>query len=189
MRAFVIFLFFLFVIGGCQSDAKTAKKVNLYNTAKDLVGTADLSENPDGVKIKLKVEGLTPGFHGIHVHEFGKCEGPDFQSAGNHLNPEGKEHGLMHPDGAHLGDLPNVEADPSGLVEAEIVLSDATLLEGKKSIVEGDGTALIITEEQDDGVSQPSGEAGSRLICGVISDEKEPNESPTDPTETNEDEE
>src|SRR5699024_2852081 len=98
------------------------------------------TEHPDGVNVKIKIEGLAPGFHGVHIHEYAKCEGPDFKSAGNHLNPEGKEHGLMHPDGAHLGDLPNVEADSSGLVEAELMLANATLLEGKKSILRGEGT-------------------------------------------------
>ncbi|AXI09846.1 superoxide dismutase [Oceanobacillus zhaokaii] len=160
----------------------------MFNASADMVGTATLNEQPDGIKIKLKLEGLEPGFHGIHVHEFPKCDGPDFSSAGNHLNPEGKEHGLMHPDGPHLGDLPNVEADGAGAVDIELMLAGATMKEGNKSILSGEGTSLIVTEGQDDGVSQPSGDSGTRIICGEITagSKTDTEGSPSDPTENNE---
>lgn len=166
----------------------------MYNGDGDMVGTATLNEMPDGVQIKLKIEGLTPGLHGIHVHEFAKCEGPDFKSAGNHLNPEGKEHGLMHPEGAHLGDLPNIEADGSGNVDTELMIAGATLMDGKNSILRGEGTSLVIHDSQDDGVSQPAGNSGERMICGeILSDpdtgtETEDEDTPSDPTENNEEE-
>ena len=183
----IIFIIILF-LAGCQMDAETNRNVDIYNSDGDLIGTAGLSEQPDGVQIKLKLEGLAPGFHGIHVHEYPNCQGPDFKSAGNHFNPEGKEHGLMHPEGPHLGDLPNIEADSDGLVEAELMLAGATLLESKNSLLRGEGTSLIIDEAQDDGVSQPSGNSGVRIACGEI--KTDPNadstESPTDPTEFNE---
>lgn len=181
---------FLF-LSSCKGNPETTKEIDMYNASGDMVGTATFTEQQNGVQIKIKVEGLSPGFHGIHVHEFPKCEGPDFKSAGNHFNPEGKEHGLMHPEGAHLGDLPNVEADSSGLVDVEIMLSDATLLEGKKSILRGEGTSLIITEDQDDGISQPGGNSGTRIICGELksNEKKDRNESPTDPTETDKEKE
>ncbi|RDW20965.1 superoxide dismutase [Oceanobacillus chungangensis] len=158
----------------------------MFNASGDMVGTAKLNEQPDGVKIKVKIKGLEPGFHGIHVHEFPKCKGPDFSNAGNHLNPEGKEHGLMRTDGAHLGDLPNVEADGSGAVDAELMLAGATMKEGNKSILRGEGTSLIVTEKQDDGVSQPSGNSGARIICGKITaaSKTDKAESPSNPTET-----
>lgn len=174
-------------LSACLETGDTTKKVDMYNTSGDLVGTATFSEQAEGVNIKLKVEGLTPGFHGIHIHEYPKCDGPDFKSSGNHFDPEGKEHGLMHPSGAHVGDLPNVEADSSGLVEVELIAQGATLLEGKKSILQNGGTSLIIDQDQDDGVSQPSGNTGVRQICGVLNkEEPENDESPTDPTEFNE---
>lgn len=188
MRMIAIFILLIFMTA-CQEDVKTAKEIQMYNVSGDMIGIAHLTEQSDGVQIKLKLEGLTPGFHGIHVHEYGKCEAPDFKSAGNHLNPEGKEHGLMHPEGAHLGDLPNIEVDDKGEVEAELMLTDATMLPGKNSIVEGDGTSLIITANQDDGVSQPGGDSGERIVCGIITDKKEPVERPTDPTESNDKEE
>ncbi|SHG87319.1 superoxide dismutase family protein [Ornithinibacillus halophilus] len=187
---YVLFCLLLFLVA-CQSSEITSKTVDMYNGDGDLVGTAALNEQPDGVQIKLKLEGLEPGFHGVHVHEIPKCEGPDFKSAGNHFDPEGKEHGLMHPDGAHLGDLPNVEADGGGLVDADLMLAGATLKDGKKSILSKDGTSLVVTEGQDDGVSQPGGDSGARLICGEISsgEQNESKETPTDPTQLNEEQE
>lgn len=188
---FLPFLLVLILLLSACKENETSKEVNMYNSDGDMLGTAMLTEKPDGVQIKLKLEGLTPGFHGIHVHEYPKCEGPDFTSAGNHLNPEGKDHGLMHPKGAHLGDLPNIEADANGLVDEELMLADATLLEGKKSILQNGGTSLIITSDQDDGVTQPGGDAGTRIICGKITKKAEENkgEEPTDPTQFNEEQE
>ncbi|MFD1039485.1 superoxide dismutase family protein [Virgibacillus byunsanensis] len=188
MRLFILILLIFLV--SCQSDEETAKTIDMYNTSGDMIGTAAFTERPEGVQVELKLEGLAPGFHGIHLHELPACEGPDFKSAGNHFNPEGKEHGLMHPDGAHLGDLPNIEADGGGLVEAEIMLAGATMLDGKNSILEGEGTSLVIHEEQDDGVSQPSGNSGARIACGEVStEERESTSSPSDPTQFNEDQE
>jgi superoxide dismutase, Cu-Zn family len=188
MRFILLFLLSTSLLTACQSKVETSKTIEMYNTSGDMVGTAQLLESPDGVQVKLKLEGLTPGFHGLAVHEYAKCEAPDFKSAGNHLDPEGKEHGLMHPKGPHLGDLPNIEADAGGLVDEELLLPAATLKEGKMSLLRGEGTSLIVMESQDDGVSQPSGNAGARLICGEIKSgkEQEATESPTDPTEFNE---
>ncbi|MGP4108956.1 superoxide dismutase family protein [Virgibacillus sp. L01] len=183
----VFFVIILLVLVSCQSNEETTRSVDMYNESGDMIGTAELSDRPEGVQVKLKLEGLEPGYHGIHVHEFPKCEGPEFISAGNHLNPDGNEHGLMHPEGAHLGDLPNVEVDSGGLAKAELMLAGATLMEGKKSILKGEGTSLIIHAGQDDGISQPGGNSGARIACGKIL--KEPNEtkeSPTDPTKFNE---
>lgn len=187
MRYLILSL--LIILSACTNSSKTTISVDMYNSSGDMVGTAKLSEHKDGVQIKLTLEGLEPGFHGVHVHEYAKCEGSDFKSAGNHFDPEGKEHGLMHPDGPHLGDLPNIEADSGGLVDAELMLADATLLDGKKSLLKKDGTSLIITERQDDGVSQPGGDSGARIICGEIKEDSENKESPTDPTEFNEEQE
>src|SRR5699024_9321067 len=125
MRFFV--LLFILLMTACQSTGNgSAETVNMYNKSADLIGTAKLSEESDGVHVKLKLEGLKPGLHGIHVHEMPVCKGEDFKSAGSHYNPEGKEHGLMNPEGAHLGDMPNIKADDDGLVDSEVLISDAT---------------------------------------------------------------
>src|SRR5690625_6728781 len=97
----------------------------------------------------------------------------------------------MHPDGPHLGDLPNIEADDEGLVEAELMLAEATMLDGTNSILSGEGSSLVIHAGQDDGVSQPGGDTGERIICGeILTDpdaEEEADDTPTDPTQSNED--
>lgn len=178
----------IFFLAACQLTAKpkTALSVEMYNQTGDMVGTANLAEDPKGVKIKLKVEGLSPGYHGLHIHEIAKCEQPDFKSAGNHFNPENKKHGLLNPEGAHLGDLKNIEADHNGLVDIEVTVPDGTLLKGKnKSLVNQGGTSIIITSEPDDGMTQISGNSGERIICGEIKIDKEEKdeEEPTDPTD------
>lgn len=173
------------LLTACQSATPSTLEVDVYNTSADMLGTAKLTEEAGNVQFKIELTGLSPGFHGIHVHEYAKCDGPDFKSAGSHLNPEGKQHGLMHPEGAHLGDLPNIEADSSGNVTGELMLSDATLKDGKKSLLTGEGTSLIITEDKDDGVTQPSGESGDRIACGIITTKDKTKEEPTDPSEIN----
>jgi len=162
-------------------EQKTARTIDMYNPSKDMVGTVKLTEQPDGVKAKVKVEGISPGFHGIHIHEFPDCSGSDFKNAGNHLNPTRKEHGLMNSKGAHLGDLPNIKVGSDGKMKGEVTVIDGTLLDGKNSIME---SSIVITEGKDDGVTQPGGESGKRIICGEIKKKsKQDKESPTDPTE------
>ncbi|GGM37101.1 superoxide dismutase [Paraliobacillus quinghaiensis] len=180
----------LLILTACQQEDYSPMTVTMYNQANDAIGTAKLSESADGVSVELSAEGLEPGLHGIHVHEYAKCDPPDFQSAGNHYNPDGKEHGLMHPEGSHLGDMPNIEVDGDGTVEAELLVPGATLTEGNYSLLQGEGTSIVIHEKQDDGVSQPSGDAGKRIACGLITVEEANEETaPSDPTANNKEEE
>ena len=191
MRSLFI-IFSICMLSACNltSQPKTVKSVEMYNRDGDMVGTAKLKESPDGVEMELKLEGVPPGWHGLHIHEIGKCEAPDFKSAGNHFNPENKEHGLLQPKGPHVGDLPNIEADHNGKVEETIMISEATLLEGKNSLTEKSGTAIIITSDKDDGITQISGNSGERIICGEIKGEDEQaEEKPSDPAEEGEEEE
>ncbi|MHA6252321.1 superoxide dismutase family protein [Oceanobacillus sp. CAU 1775] len=169
-----LFFVLMFVLSAClQSDSDAVMEVEVRDTAGDSLGTATFTEHPEGVQIKLELEGIPPGPHGIHVHENPKCDPPDFTSAGEHFDPGDMEHGLMNPKGPHLGDLPNIEADDSGKVDVELILAEATLLDGKNSITKGEGTSLIIHESADDGFSQPSGNSGPRIACGVISNSAE----------------
>src|SRR5699024_9986708 len=184
-------IIFLIFISACQSERLGVMTVEIYNQSGDMVGTASLSEQAEGVNVKLKLEGLRPGFHGIHVHESGTCEGPDFKSAGKHLHPEAKKHGIMDPERPHLGDSPNNEADADGKVETDIVLNKATLSEGTFSILKGEGSSLVINEEADDGSSQPGGDPGARIMCGEINQkgQKDVEDCPTDPTDSGENKE
>nr|WP_302328563.1 superoxide dismutase family protein [Salirhabdus salicampi] len=174
------------MLSACNSgDQRSPLEIELYNPEGDSLGTATLSEQPDGVNIKLNVTGFEPGMHGIHIHEYPKCEGPDFKSAGNHYNPDtSKVHGLMHPEGSHLGDMPNVEADDKGAIDTEVMLPEATMADGKNSLLKNGGTSLIIHEKQDDGMTQPAGDAGARIACGKIElGEANKNETPSNPAE------
>ena len=158
------------ILSGCmlQEDDEQVN-VKLFNRDGDQVGTAKFSERKAGVHLALEAEGLSPGFHGIHIHEKASCEAPTFQSAGNHFNPREKEHGLLHPDGAHAGDLKNIEIKDNGKVETEMEIADVTLRKGKaNSLTAKEGTALIITDEADDGMTQISGDSGERIVCGKI---------------------
>lgn len=181
---------FLSLLISCQANERSPLEVRLYNGDLDAVGTANFKEEQDKVTVEIRVEGLEPGLHGVHIHEYPTCDGPDFQSAGNHFNPEGNEHGLMHPDGSHLGDMPNLEVEADGTADVEMELPGATLTDGNKSLLREDGTSIIIHESQDDGVSQPAGDAGKRIVCGMITlDESTSDEKPTDPTESNKEKE
>ncbi|THF83472.1 superoxide dismutase family protein [Cohnella fermenti] len=133
------------------------------------IGTAVLTQMADTVRIQLEAEGLPPGTHGIHFHEAGKCEPPAFESAKAHFNPAGKQHGFHNPKGFHAGDLPNIVVDQSGNVHVIINSRNVTLRAGEpNSLLKEGGTALVIHEKADDYVTDPSGNSGNRIACGVI---------------------
>ena len=112
---------------------------------------------------------MPPGGHGIHLHETGKCEAPSFESAGPHFNPTNKKHGVENPLGPHLGDLPNIVADETGEVQLNFITADFTLKKGEAtSIFDQDGTAVVIHEKEDDYKTDPAGNSGARIACGVI---------------------
>ncbi|WP_085993936.1 superoxide dismutase family protein [Oceanobacillus senegalensis] len=143
--------------------------VDLKNAEGDKVAQASLVETDSGVNIALKGNNLPPGVHGFHIHENGLCEAPDFKSAGGHFNPFGKKHGFDHPEGRHAGDLENIEVANNGDIYTEVRADLVTLEKNKRnSLLKEGGTALVIHSEADDYKSQPSGNAGSRIACGVI---------------------
>ena len=162
----------LVFLAGCTEQNPTNVKVDMHNADGDSIGTIKISEQTDGVELDFELHGLSPGVHAIHFHSIGLCEAPDFISAGDHLNPDEAEHGLMNSNGAHLGDLPNLTVDESGAF-SETMKSNATLKEGQNSLVTKDGTSLIIHESADDGMSQPAGDSGQRIACGVVSKDKQ----------------
>ena len=142
--------------------------VKLSDAKGDSIGTATLSSATGGVRVMLAVKGLAPGQHAIHVHQTPKCEGPAFTSAGGHFNPERKQHGIDNPQGPHAGDMPNFLVDSAGRSNATVVAPGITLGDGPHSVFTGGGTALVIHEKADDMKSDPAGNAGARIACGVI---------------------
>lgn len=146
--------------------AETAH-ADLHNAQGKKVGTAKLEETPHGVLISLDLDGMSPGTHAFHIHEVGKCE-PPFKSAGGHFNPTDKKHGMLSAEGMHGGDLPNINVPETGKLKVDVFATGVTLGSGKNSLFDADGSSLVLHAGPDDYKTDPAGDAGARLACGVV---------------------
>jgi superoxide dismutase, Cu-Zn family len=145
-------------------------KVELKDGQGNSVGTAKIEPMNTGVEVKLDLHGLPPGEHGIHFHQNAKCDAPDFKSAGGHFNPETRQHGLQNPQGHHAGDMLNITVGSNGKAKAQISNNDVTLgpSTDAHSLFANGGTAIMIHAKADDMKTDPSGNSGDRIACGVI---------------------
>ncbi|WP_308634142.1 superoxide dismutase family protein [Paenibacillus silvisoli] len=144
-------------------------QIKLVNTSGADVGLATLTQKNDAVVLHVEAKNLPPGLHGIHFHETGKCEVPDFKSSGAHFNPMTKQHGFNNPKGFHVGDLPNITVAADGTVKVDIESRIVTLAKDQpNSLLKSGGTALVIHAQADDYVTDPAGNSGDRIACGVI---------------------
>jgi Cu-Zn family superoxide dismutase len=158
----------LFFLIGCAEENPTKINVDMINQEGDSIGTVQLQEQASGVKLSFDLHDLPSGEHALYIHDKGSCKTPDFKSSGEHFNPESKKHGLLHPKGAHAGDLPNLIVEGDGLVKTEIMAPNISMLVGKNSLFTKEGTSIVIHEEKDDGMSQSSGASGAGIACGKI---------------------
>lgn len=148
-----------------QHDGKSGGAVATLAAADGAArGKAMLSDTAKGLMVHVMAEGLPAGVHGLHLHMVGKCDGPDFASAGAHWNPAGKKHGHDNPEGAHSGDLPNITIGANGKGMAHAIVAGATLAD----LMDADGAALVIHAGPDDYKTDPSGNSGGRIACGVV---------------------
>jgi len=158
------------LIGGCSAwrPNQPQAMADLKNASGEVVAKAGFWEEGEGVRLFVQAQKLPPGKHGIHLHSIGKCDPPDFASAGGHFNPLEKKHGLANPAGAHAGDLPNLDIGADGTGTLHFYTKLATLGSGPTSLLPPGGTSVVIHSGPDDQSTDPAGNSGARIACGAI---------------------
>jgi Cu-Zn family superoxide dismutase len=147
---------------------RASAKAELKDRNGRPVGTVVLIDTPHGVLLHIDASGLPPGEHGFHIHETGRCEPPDFKSAGGHFAPAGRKHGFYSKQGHHAGDMANLVVAEDGKAKAEIFVDRVQTAGGKSALLRPGGTAIVIHANPDDYQTDPAGDAGDRIACGVV---------------------
>jgi Cu-Zn family superoxide dismutase len=143
-------------------------QADLRDTSGRTLARASVSQVGDAVRVRIEAAGLAPGIYGAHVHSAGRCDAPAFESAGPHWNPTGRQHGRDNPAGQHLGDLPNLMVGTDGRGSFEFTIPGAMLSGGPGPVLDDDGAAVVVHARADDYRTDPSGNSGARIACGVL---------------------
>ena len=171
MHKFLVILAPLALTACAYADPPGGAPMALVDGAGRTVGSVTAYQSGGGVTFRIEGAGLLHGVHGIHVHSVGRCDGPDFTSAGPHWNPSGKSHGFSNPQGPHGGDLSNVTVAANGVLSATVTLANADLTAPSGvtgALLDGDGAALVLHAAADDYATDPAGHSGPRIACAVL---------------------
>ena len=163
----MLFATFAAIVLATAAAKADTLETDIIGQTGETIGTASLTDSPHGVLIRIEIGpgGMAPGWHGVHLHQVGDCSDVgEFQLSGGHVNPDGREHGLLNPEGPDAGDLPNIHAGEDGAVNAEMFTWLITLGE----LQDEDGSAIVFHESEDDHMSQPIGGAGARIACAEV---------------------
>lgn len=168
----------LLLLGACATPARqqppaeppppAAAAAQLRDGSGRAVAAASLEEVGDALRVRVESSGLAAGVYGIHIHAVGRCDPPGFETAGPHWNPSGREHGRDNPRGQHAGDLPNLLVGTDGRGSLEFTIPAAGFQSGARRLLDADGGALVLHARPDDYRTDPSGNSGARVACGVI---------------------
>jgi Cu-Zn family superoxide dismutase len=170
MRKLVLLIGTAALASCVTSEPAGGPPMPLVSSAGQVIGSVRAWQTSGGVAFKIYATGLPHGLHGVHVHSVGRCDPPDFTSAGPHWNPAGRKHGMNNPEGPHAGDLRNVEVAANGVLSTTVTLPGASLtgVGAAGVMLDADGAALVIHASADDYMTDPSGNSGSRIACAVI---------------------
>ena len=154
--------------GTTGTSARPMATARLMDAQGRAVGEAHLEQTTHGVLVTLDLNNVAPGMHAVHVHRVGRCDGPTFESAGDHFEPASRQHGYLNPRGHHAGDLPNLDVPASKTAKVEHLLDDVTLAPGHRSLMDADGAAIVLHAGKDDYLTDPAGASGDRVACGRV---------------------
>lgn len=154
------------------APAESIARATLVGADQTQYGEVIIGEGDGGLIVRIDARGLEPRPRGVHIHEVGKCDAPDFKSAGGHWNPTDKQHGFDNPEGAHMGDFFNLVVREDGTGSVEATIEGGNLKEGANALMDADGAAFVVHAGPDDMKTDPSGESGGRVACGVFEIQK-----------------
>ena len=164
MRNLIALLGSILLTACAYDEPQGGAPMPLINASGQAIGSIRAWQTSGGVTFRIDARGLPHGIHGIHVHPIGRCDPPDFATAGTHWNPTGREHGINNPKGPHAGDMPNVTVAANGVLQEVVTLPHATMAQ----LLDADGASIMIHADADDYVTQPAGNSGAKIACAVI---------------------